>query len=454
MEEVLKKQREYFLSGATLPYSTRRDALRKLYEAIKSHEKELQEALKEDLGKSPTESYMCETGLALSDITYTLRHLKRWMRPEHRCTPLQNFPARSRILKEPYGVALTMSPWNYPFLLLVSPLTGALAAGNCCVLKPSELAPATAGVITKMIEETFPAEMVAVVNGGVEESQALLNLDFDYIFYTGGASVGRIVMEKAARHLTPVTLELGGKSPVIITRSADLRLSARRIVFGKFLNAGQTCIAPDYVLCEQAVHEEFVSVLKEELAKMFGESPLDNPDYGKIINRRHFDRVARLIEPRKVIVGGETQKDRLRIAPTIMDHVDATDAVMQEEIFGPVLPIVIVNDTDEAFRFIQSRPHPLALYLFTKDKKMEQKFMNGLQFGGGCVNDVISHIAAHNLPFGGIGESGMGNYHGKESFLTFSHRKSVVKRGTWIDFPLRYQPYKTWKEKFIKKYLQ
>lgn len=369
MEEILRKQREYFLSGATLPIDARRDALKKLYEAIEKNVEELQNALKEDLDKSATESYMCEIGLSLSDITYTLRHLKGWMRPERHHTSLHNFPARSRVLKEPYGVALIMSPWNYPFLLLVSPLIGALAAGNCCVLKPSELAPATAKAITRMIEDAFPPEFVTVVNGGVEESQALLALDFDYIFYTGSVGVGKIVMEKAAKHLTPVTLELGGKSPVIITRSADLRLSARRIVFGKYLNAGQTCIAPDYVLCEQAVHDDFVKMLMEELVKMFG-------------------------------------------------------------------------------------AHALALYLFTKDKEVERQFMTGLQFGGGCVNDVISQITIHNMPFGGIGESGMGAYHGKDSFLTFTHRKTVVARATWLDPSLRYQPYKEWKDKFIRRYLK
>lgn len=454
MEEILRKQREYFLSGATLPIDARRDALKKLYEAIEKNVEELQNALKEDLDKSATESYMCEIGLSLSDITYTLRHLKGWMRPERHHTSLHNFPARSRVLKEPYGMALIMSPWNYPFLLLISPLIGALAAGNCCVLKPSELAPATAKAITRMIEDAFPPEFVTVVNGGVEESQALLALDFDYIFYTGSVGVGKIVMEKAAKHLTPVTLELGGKSPVIITRSADLRLSARRIVFGKYLNAGQTCIAPDYVLCEQAVHDDFVKMLMEELVKMFGAHPLDNPDYGKIINRRHFDRVVRLIDAEKVIIGGELQENRLRIAPTVMDRVVATDAVMQEEIFGPILPIITVSNVDEAFRFIQSHPHPLALYLFTKDKEVERQFMTGLQFGGGCVNDVISQITIHNMPFGGIGESGMGAYHGKDSFLTFTHRKTVVARATWLDPSLRYQPYKEWKDKFIRRYLK
>ena len=450
MEKILQTQREYFQTGATRPASARREALDRLRRGIKQHEQALLEALKEDLGKSATEAYMTEIGLALSEIRYVERHLKRWMRPQRKASPLTNFPARSKVTCEPYGVVLIIAPWNYPFLLLISPLIGALAAGNCCVLKPSELAPATAAAVTRMMEETFPREYVTIVNGGVEESQALLDQDFDYIFYTGSPAVGRIVMEKAARHLTPVTLELGGKSPVVVTRSANLRTAARRIVFGKFLNAGQTCIAPDYVLCEQSVHEPFVRMLREELTTMYGPRPLDNPDYGKIINRRHFDRLCLLMDKAKVVAGGETQPERLRIAPTILTGVVPTDDVMQEEIFGPLLPVLSVRDDEEAFRFIQARPHPLALYLFTSDKAVEKRFMTGLEFGGGCVNDVISHIVPHNLPFGGVGQSGMGAYHGHDSFLTFSHRKAIVRRGTWPDIPLRYPPYREWKERAVR----
>lgn len=450
MKGILKVQREYFLTGATQPVRARREALERLRQGIKQHEKELLEAMKEDLGKSATEAYMTEIGLALSEIRHVQRHLKTWMRPQRKSCPLTNFPARSKVVCDPYGVVLIIAPWNYPFLLLISPLIGALAAGNCCVLKPSELAPATAAAVTRMMEDTFPREYVTIVNGGVETSQVLLDLDFDYIFYTGNPAVGRIVMEKAARHLTPVTLELGGKSPVVVTESAHLRMAARRIVFGKFLNAGQTCIAPDYVLCERSTYEPFVRMLKEELTAMYGPRPLDNPDYGKIINRRHFDRLCLLIDKAKVVAGGETQPDRLRISPTILAGVLPTDAVMQEEIFGPLLPIIPVNDTEEAFRFIQSRPHPLALYLFTTNAAVEKRFMTGLQFGGGCVNDVISHIVPHNLPFGGVGQSGIGAYHGRDSFLNFSHRKAIVRRGTWPDIPLRYPPYREWKEKIVR----
>ena len=454
MSQPLLLQRPFFQSGATLPYQKRIDALNRLHHAIRQHEPQLLQALQSDLGKSATEAYMCEVGLALSDISYVRRHLKRWMKPHYRRTPLANFPAHSQIISNPYGVVLIMAPWNYPFLLTISPLVGALAAGNCCVLKPSELSPATSEVLTTLIAETFPPEYVSVVNGGIEESQALLELDFDYIFYTGGVQVGKIVMEKASKHLTPVTLELGGKSPAIVTADANLRLSARRIVFGKYLNAGQTCVAPDYVLCQKEVHQEFLQMLKEEIRNLYGEHPLDNPDYGKIINRRHFDRLCRLINPAKVVVGGESQPEALRIAPTVLDNVSADDPIMQEEIFGPLLPILVVNNTNEAFRFVQSRPHPLALYLFTQNPQVERKFMTELQFGGGCVNDTISHLAAHNLPFGGVGNSGMGAYHGKNSFLTFTHQKAIVKRGLWLDPALRYLPYTPTKNQLIKKFLQ
>ena len=454
MEDILKSQRDYFQSGSTLSYQARRDALDRLYHAITTHQDQLQEALKTDLGKSAMESYMCEIGLALSEISHLRRHLRQWMRPQRCYSPLANFPARGQVVSEPFGVALIIAPWNYPFLLLISPLAGALAAGNCCILKPSELAPATANAITQMIADTFPSQHVAVVNGGVEETQALLDLHLDYIFYTGSVGVGKIVMEKASHHLTPVTLELGGKSPVVVTPSADLRLAARRIVCGKFLNCGQTCIAPDYVLCHRSVHDAFIAVLKEELEQMYGVSPLDNPAYGKIINRRHFDRIVRLIDPQKVVVGGDTQPDRLRIAPTILDGVLPTDAVMQEEIFGPLLPVITVENSNEAFCFIQSRPHPLALYLFTSSRDEERRFMRGLQFGDGCVNDTISHIIPHNMPFGGVGNSGMGSYHGKDSFRTFSHRKSIVRRATWLDPSLRYPPYLAWKERFVKWYMR
>lgn len=453
IEQIVAAQRSYFNTGATLPVAVRRQALQNLYDAIRRHEAELMTAIYADLGKSSSEAYMCEVGLTLSDIRYTLSHLSSWAKPERRLTPLTNFPAGSKIYKDPYGVVLIMSPWNYPVLLTLQPLVGAIAAGNCAVVKPSAYSPETSRVVKAILDETFAPEHVICITGGRAENQTLLDQTFDYIFFTGGVTVGKMVMSKAAEHLTPVTLELGGKSPVVVDHTANLRLSARRLVFGKYLNCGQTCIAPDYVLVEESVHDEFVRLLIEEAAKMYGKSPLDNANYGKMINRKHFDRVLGLIDTNKVVLGGRSDVAALRIEPTILDHVEPADPVMCEEIFGPVLPILSVADTDEAFRFIQSRPHPLALYLFTNDKKVEHRFMTGLAFGGGCVNDTIMHIATHYLPFGGVGQSGMGSYHGRQSFDTFSHRKSVVHKYNWLDLPLRYQPYGRIKDLLVHMFL-
>jgi aldehyde dehydrogenase (NAD+) len=358
------------------------------------------------------------------------------------------------IVQEPYGVVLVMSPWNYPFLLSLEPLIGAIAAGNTVVLKPSAYSPNTSNIIAKIIEEVFDSSYVSVVKGGREANQSLLEEKFDYIFFTGGVSVGKLVMQKASAHLTPVTLELGGKSPCIVERSADLQIAARRIVFGKFLNCGQTCIAPDYILVEESIHDEFVKHLMNELPLMYGENILDNPNYGKIINRKHFDRLLGLIAPQKVVYGGKSDANSLRIEPTILDHVTSDDAVMQEEIFGPLLPILSVRDMDEAYQFVQSRPRPLALYLFTNNAGIEKRFVQQVPFGGGCINDTIIHIATKNLPFGGIGNSGMGRYHGKYTFDTFSHEKAVVKKYTWLDLHMRYQPYTRWKEKLIRFFLK
>jgi len=358
------------------------------------------------------------------------------------------------IVQEPYGIVLIMSPWNYPVLLTLEPLIGAIAAGNCAVVKPSAYSPETSAVIQKLISETFNPEYVAVVTGGRNENAKLLEQKFDYIFFTGSVSVGKLVMEKASKHLTPVTLELGGKSPCIIEHTANLRIAARRIAFGKFLNCGQTCIAPDYVLVEKSVHDEFVQLLKEETTKMYGEEIFTNSNYGKIVNQKHFNRVSELIAKEKVVYGGHLKKETLQIEPTILDNVTPEDAVMQEEIFGPVLPIIIVENTCEAVKFIKSRPKPLALYLFTNDKKIEKLFLREVPFGGGCVNDTIIHIATTNLPFGGVGNSGMGSYHGKKTFETFSHAKSVVKKYTWLDIALRYQPYANWKNKLIRMFLK
>ena len=337
---------------------------------------------------------------------------------------LANFPSSARAVFEPYGVVLVMSPWNYPFMLCMEPVIGAIAAGNCCVVKPSAYSPATSAVIRTILSEVFPPEYVAVVEGGRAENAALLEQRFDYIFFTGGVTVGRLVMEKAAVHLTPVTLELGGKSPCIVTADCDLKVAARRIVFGKFLNCGQTCVAPDYLLVDQSVKDPLLALIQKEIARQYGPDPLANPDYGKIINRKHFDRLCGLINPAKVVCGGQTQPDALRIAPTLLDPVQPRDAVMQEEIFGPLLPVLTYKSLDEAAQFIQSREKPLALYLFTRNRKAERLFAEYVSLG-----------------FGGVGRSGMGSYHGRKSFETFSHEKSILKKPFWPDLPLRYQPY-------------
>ena len=441
IESILRMQRQFFDSRQTFDIDTRLQGLRRLREAILAHEEEINAALKEDLGKSASESYMCETGMTLAELSDQIRHLRRRARPRRRMSNLANFPSSARAVFEPYGVVLVMSPWNYPFMLCMEPVIGAIAAGNCCVVKPSAYSPATSAVIRTILSEVFPPEYVAVVEGGRAENAALLEQRFDYIFFTGGVTVGRLVMEKAAVHLTPVTLELGGKSPCIVTADCDLKVAARRIVFGKFLNCGQTCVAPDYLLVDQTVKEPLLALIQKEIARQYGPDPLANPDYGKIINRKHFDRLCGLINPAKVVCGGQTQPDALRIAPTLLDPVQPGDAVMQEEIFGPLLPVLTYKSLDEAAQFIQSREKPLALYLFTRNRKAERLFAEYVSFGGGCVNDTILHLSVPSLGFGGVGRSGMGSYHGRKSFETFSHEKSILKKPFWPDLPLRYQPY-------------
>lgn len=453
IEKITASQQEFFYSGKTLDVEYRIEALKRLRDSIKAHEKELAAAIKSDLGKSESESYMCEIGLTLSDISYTLSHIKGWAKTKRVCTPLTNFHAKSMIVNEPYGVVLIMSPWNYPVLLTLEPLVGAIAAGNCAVVKPSAYSPATSKVIADIVSEVFPPEYVTVITGGRQENQRLLDQRFDYIFFTGGVNVGKMVMEKASKNLTPVTLELGGKSPVVIDHTANLKLAARRIAFGKFLNCGQTCIAPDYILIEEQVHDEFLKLIKSETEKMYSDA-LKNKNYDKMINQKHFERVLHLIDPKKIYLGGMASAATLQIEPTILDGVTADDAVMQEEIFGPVLPVITVKDSEEAYHFIRKREKPLALYLFTNDKEVEKRFLREVSFGGGCVNDTIIHIATSNLPFGGVGNSGMGHYHGRYTFETFSHQKSVVKKYNWIDLKMRYQPYSSLKDRLIRLFLK
>ena len=426
----------------------------KLRQAIKKHEDAILAALKEDLGKSATEGYMCEVGLTLDELNYQMKHLRKWAKPQRVRTHLANFHAKSFTVAEPYGVVLVMSPWNYPFMLTMEPLIGALAAGNCCVLKPSNYSPATSRVMAELIADVFPPEYVTCVQGGRKENTALLDQRWDYIFFTGGTTVGRLVMEKASANLTPVSLELGGKSPCIVAADANLKVAAARVVFGKFLNCGQTCVAPDYVLVDQRVHDEFLELVKAQIKEMFGEEPLDNPHYGKIINQKHFERLLGLIDPAKVAACGKSCAEELRIKPTVLDNVTAQDAVMQEEIFGPILPILTYGELAQAEAFIKERPKPLALYLFTSNTATQERFLAHVPFGGGCINDCIVHLATSEMGFGGVGASGMGSYHGKKSFETFSHQKSILKKYTWLDLNLRYQPYTPLKEKLIRMFLR
>ena len=450
IEQLLKKQRDFFNTGKTRDIRFRKAALLRLRQAIRRREQEISRALQADLGKAPFESYMTEVGLTLSELTYVLRHLDGWTREKKVPTPLAQFHGKSFTVPEPYGVVLVMAPWNYPFLLTMEPLIGALAAGNCCVLKPSEDAPRTSAVIASLLEEIYPKSYVTVVEGDRKISAALLEQRFDYIFFTGSVSVGKLVMEQAAKHLTPVTLELGGKSPCIVDETADLSLAARRIVFGKFLNSGQTCVAPDYVLVQRSVQEKFMQELCRQTKRQLGREPLANPHYPRMVNERHYDRVMHLLAGELAVIGGYGRRQTLQIAPTILRDVSPEAPVMQEEIFAPILPVIPWQTLDEAIAFVQERPRPLALYLFTGDKAVERRVLGACDFGGGCVNDTIIHLASPGLPFGGVGPSGMGQYHGKYSFDAFSHPQAIVHRGNRPHIPVRDLPYTKEKERLAR----
>lgn len=454
IRQILEKQHRLFQEGATLPVSFRLSQLQKLKDGIRRYEEKLDQALEEDLGKSRMESYMCEIGLTLSELTWMQKHLRSLVREKRVATPLAQFAARSFRSPSPYGTVLIMSPWNYPVLLTLGPLIDAIAAGNTVVIKPSAYAEHTSAVLKEMLKECFPSEYVAVVTGGRAENKALLEQRFDKIFFTGGKTVGREVLRHAAEYLTPVTLELGGKSPCIVDKSAKIPLAAKRIVFGKYLNCGQTCVAPDYILCDRTVYAELILALQKEITTQFGEDPLKNPDYGKIINRKHYDRIMGLIDPDKVVCGGCGDGQSLRIAPTIMKNVTFSDTVMGEEIFGPVLPILTYDTLEEAIDIVEEHPHPLALYLFSEDKGAQKKVLELCHFGGGCINDTIIHLATSAMPFGGVGESGMGGYHGKTGFETFSHFRSIVDKKTWMDLPIRYQRYSRMKERLLRVFLR
>ena len=442
IDEILEQQRKFFRSGATLPVKFRINMLKKLRSAVNQYEAEIAEALKADLGKSDFEGFMCETGLVRSEISYMIRHVRRFAKEHSVYTPLAQFASRSYQKPSPYGNVLIMSPWNYPFLLTIDPLADAIAAGNTAIVKPSAYSPATSAIIEKIIKECFAPEYVAVVTGGRKENTSLLEKKFDLVFFTGSQNVGREVLRHTAETLTPTVLELGGKSPCIVDSTAKLKLVAKRIVFGKYLNCGQTCVAPDYILCHESVKDELVQEICAQIKRQYGENPLSNPDYGKIINRKHFDRIRGLIDPHKVVIGGTVSEETLQIAPTVLDNVTWEEAVMQEEIFGPVMPILTFKSFDEVYSLLADKAKPLALYLFSEDKRRIREVTARCSYGGGCVNDTVIHLATSEMGFGGVGESGMGSYHGKTGFDAFSHSKSIVDKKTWMDLPMRYQPYK------------
>ena len=451
IENLVEAQRAYFETGKTLDVNVRIYFLKELKKAIKEHEADIAAALFEDLGKSPTEAYMSEIGMVLEDLTHHIKHVKSWAKRRKKRSPLAQFPSSSYALPSPYGNTLIISPWNYPFLLSMQPLVGAVGAGNTVILKPSRASKATSAIIKRIIEEVFPQEYVACVYEGDTLNGEILTYKFDYIFFTGGKEVGKKVYAAAAKNLTPVTLELGGKSPVIVDATANLKLAAKRVAFGKFLNVGQTCVAPDYAVVHSSVADKFAEYLKYWIEKLFPDA-LENSDYGKIINERHYTRIKGLIDG-NVVCGGKYDDGKRKIEPTVIYPATVDCKAMQEEIFGPVLPVLMYTTENELLEIIERNPTPLALYLFTTNKKAE-KLLEKVQFGGGCINDTVIHIASTNLPFGGVGSSGIGSYHGQRSFETFSHYKSVLKKSNKLDLPMRYTPYKEKNDKLIRFFMK
>lgn len=454
LESIAKKLRDSIQSKGVISASVRIRKLESLKKVILKYESEISLALKADLGKSAFETYATEIGFILEEINYTVKNLDSWTKVKKVKTPITLFPGKSYIYAEPYGVVLIISPWNYPFQLCLSPFIGAIASGNKVVLKPSEFAQQTSMIITKIITEVFTEDEVAVVEGGLEETQILLKQKFDYIFFTGSTAVGKIMMKAAAEHLTPLTLELGGKSPCLIEESANLDIAAKRIAWGKFLNAGQTCVAPDYLLVPEHLQDLFIEKLHAHIKTFYGESVKTSSDYPRIVNHKHFDRLKELMMDHKIAFGGEVNREENYISPTVMKNVQWTDKVMEDEIFGPILPIIPYQKLDQAISHILNYPKPLAFYVFSENAEKQKEIISKVPFGGGCVNDTIVHLANPNLPFGGVGTSGIGSYHGQKSFDTFTHYKSVYKQGTLVDIPLRYPPYNETKLNWIKFFLR
>jgi aldehyde dehydrogenase (NAD+) len=440
----LEKLRQYFNSGHTRAYSFRREQLKKLKASILNHEEDLYEALYKDLKKSREETWVTETGMVIAELNAATSNLKSWMRPQRATTNLLNLPSHSRVMKEPLGVVLIIGPWNYPFQLLINPLIGAIAAGNCVVLKPSEFAPATDAVMKKIIEDVFPPEYILYVQGEgqVVVPEMMNHFSFDHVFYTGSTTVGKIIYKMAAEKLTPVTLELGGKSPCIVESDANIKIAARRITMTKFSNAGQMCVAPDYVLVHESVKDRFVNAMKETIQKFYGDKPEESYNYGKIINEKQFNRITGYLAAGTKLHGGRMDKEKLFIEPTLLTDIPAGAPVMQDEIFGPVLPIIGFESKEEALQVINRHPNPLSMYVYTSSRQKENEWLEAVPAGGGCVNNSSWHLTNHHLPFGGRGFSGMGNYHGKYSFDTFSHKKAVMKTPTWFDPNIKYPPLK------------
>ena len=447
----LQKENQLFSPLKSPKY--RVQLLKKLKTNIQEMEGEILDALQKDLGKSRVEGYMCEVGIVLSEINYMIKHLQKFAKPKRVSTPIAQFPAKSYQLPTPYGVVLIISPWNYPFMLSLDPLVDAIAAGNSIVLKPSETSKNTSSVIAKLLEKTFSPEEVCVCLGGREDCEFLLEQPFDYIFFTGSTRVGKIVLESASKHFTPVTLELGGKSPCIVDQTANIPLSAKRIVFGKFLNAGQTCVAPDFIYCHESVKEQLVEELKKQIVLQYSKTPLENENYPRLINEKQFNFASSLIDGEKVLFGGNVDNSKFKIEPTILDATFESKT-MQNEIFAPILPILTFDNIDNAIVNLKKMEKPLAFYVFSSSKQNQRKILSSCDFGGGCINDVIVHLASSKLPFGGVGHSGMGAYHGKKGFDTFSHTRSIVDKQTWLDLPMRYQPHTKKKEKLIRKFLK
>ncbi|MDJ1089740.1 aldehyde dehydrogenase [Macrococcoides caseolyticum] len=444
--------RDFFQTQSTKDIKFRKKYLKALKKSIKKHESDILDALKSDLGKNKVEAYATEVGFVIKELSYIIKELKNWAKTKSVTTPMMQFPAKSFIKYEPYGTVLIIGPFNYPFQLVMSPLIGALAAGNCAVVKPSEMTPQTSMVVQEILEEVFPPDYVKVVQGEKEVTSQLLDERFDYIFFTGSTKVGQIVYEKASKHLTPVTLELGGKSPVIIDDTSNLKVAAERIAFGKFMNAGQTCVAPDYILIDNEIKMKFVEALQATIQEFYGAQIEQNEDFGRIVNDNHFNRLVNIIEDsrQQVIYGGESNADELFVAPTIILDPKLSDSVMQQEIFGPILPIIGYDTFNEVYDIVEQYEKPLALYLFTEDSDQITAVFNRLSFGGGCVNDTILHLANPNLPFGGVGHSGIGSYHGKYSFELFSHEKSYITKSTKLESGLLFPPYKG-KFKYVKQ---